>query len=715
MASLISPGVSVTIDDQSFFIPGRAATIPVIFIATADEKTQPDGVTPALGTYEYGVFREVTSIRQAVELYGIPRYLESVDGQPFHGDARNEYGLDALNKFLEVGNRAYVVRANVNLDDSITGIRALWGRKISEASDYVCELFEDYLAEFNEENELYGPAASTEVAGSDAKLLIEEALTDLFNVYSFSSKNRTGNNNLFKQNFLEDNNVARSGYQEIVFDTTGGFLTTDDVTGLNNDATTYAFTISIEGAVPQTVSLDGAAIQTFGELIDEINTELGGDAFIDFVAGRLRVTSALSGATSSIEIEEGVSGATGLFSSLNLFLFLADPVQGLGTDQLLIFADGYENAATGDYFGLYNAIDDSSSYTCPEIVALLSTAANEYELTREFRNFTSLGINDAERRAEIVAQMQAAINDPTLGVRNPDAYSYNLLVAPGYHELTDELNRMAVDMLEEVFVIGETPFDRPPTGFNGITTWALSSERTTYPGAAYYYGHGISSNLDGINILTTSASTALRVYAFNDRETALWYAPAGVERGSCPHLTKTGYVSGNLGGPTTFVEEDLNVGARDSLYEFPKNINPITRISGRGILVLGQKTVYGAVSLRESVNIERLLRYIKREVRRGLFPYLFEPNDQITRDQVKTTVDNFLFGLINTRALFDFATICDDSNNTPDRVQRKELWIDVALKPVTAVEFIPVTIRVVALDADIGDPGSIIANPPSNT
>jgi len=396
---------------------------------------------------------------------------------------------------------------------------------------------------------------------------------------------------------------------------------------------------------------------------------------------------------------------------LNLFQFIADPVAGNGTDQLLIFADGYEAAATGDFFGLYNAIDDNTNYTCPQVVALLSTAANEYELTREFRDFTSLGFNDEERRAEIVRQLQAAINDPTLGIRNPDAYSYNLLVAPGYHELVDELNRMAVDMLEEVFVIGETPFNRPPTGFNGISTWALSSERTTYPGAAYYYGHGISSNLDGRDIMTSSAASALRVYAFNDAEQALWYAPAGVQRGTCIHLTKTGYVSGVLGGPTTFIEEDLNVGARDSLYEFPKNINPIARIAGRGILVMGQKTVYGAVSLRESVNIERLLRFIKREVRRGLFPYLFEPNDQITRDQVKSTVDGFLSGLINDRALFDFATICDESNNTPDRVQRKELWIDVALKPVTAVEFIYVPIRVVSLDADIGDPGSIVDAP----
>jgi len=484
MASLISPGVQVNIIDESFFIPGAATTIPVIFIATADEKTQADGETPALGTYEYGVFREVTSIRQSIKLYGVPRYLESSDGQPFHGDARNEYGLDALNKFLEVGNRAYVVRANVNLDDSITNIRALWQRKIAEASMYLCELFDDYLAEFNEENELFGPAASDEVVGVDVKILIEEALTDLFDVYSFSSKGRTGFNNLFRDNFLDDNNLPRAGYQEIVFDTTGGFLTRDDVTGFTDDATLYAFTISVEGAAAQTVSITGSDAQTFGELIDTINAEISPDASIDFLAGRLRVTSAFEGVTSEIELGEGVSGAEGLFSSLNLFQFIADSVEGIGIAPLLIFADGYENAATGDFDGLYNAIDDSTSYTCDDIVGILSTAANEYELTREFRNFTSLGANDAERRKEIVIQLQAAINDPTLGLKNPDAYSYNLLTCPGYHETTDELIRMSDVMLDEVFVIAETPFNLPPTGFNGISTWALSSGRATDPRAA---------------------------------------------------------------------------------------------------------------------------------------------------------------------------------------------------------------------------------------
>lgn len=712
MGNLISPGVSVTIVDESFFIPGRVTTLPVIFIATEEEKTQPDGVSPALGTYEHGIYREVTSISESLELYGIPRYIESVDGEPHHGDARNEYGLDALNKFLEIGNRAYVVRANVNLNDDIEDLRALFSKKIDESCDYFDELFDDYLEEYNQEQGLTGSSQATTISGVDVKVLLEEALQDLFDTYSFSSKGRTGDNNLFKENFIINHTVPSAGYQEIIFDTSGGFLTREDSTGLANDTTQYAATFTIDG-VDQVVNLDGQDIQTFGDLIDEINAALGSDASIDFNAGRLRVTSAFEGVTSSVDINEDVSGAQGLFSNLNLFSSFADPVSGTGGTPLPTYPNGYDQDAVGVYEGLYAALSDSTQYTSEEVCSILTTASNEYELTIEFRDYTALGFNNETRKAEIVERLQAAVNNPDLGLRNVDGFNYNLLVCPGYPEVTDELVRLAQDMLEEVFVIGETPFDKPPSGLDSITIWADSNGRVTYVGAAYWYGHGISSNIDGKDILTSSASTALRVIAYNDREAQLWFAPAGTNRGTCPHLTATGYVSGTLGTPTTFVEEDLDRGKRDSLYEFPKNINPITRISGRGILVLGQKTVAPAVSSRESINVERLLRYIKREVRRGVFPYLFEPNDQITRDQVKATVDGFLNGLLNTRALQDFATLCDETNNTPDRVQRKELWIDIAVKPTLAVEFIYAPIRVVLQGADVNDFGSVQSLPES--
>jgi phage tail sheath protein FI len=96
-----------------------------------------------------------------------------------------------------------------------------------------------------------------------------------------------------------------------------------------------------------------------------------------------------------------------------------------------------------------------------------------------------------------------------------------------------------------------------------------------------------------------------------------------------------------------------------------------------------------------------LIKYIARSLRKGVLPFVFEPNDQITRDNLKVFVDSFLNDLITKRALYDFATICDESNNTPVVIDRNELVIDVALKPVKAAEFILIPIRVVNTGAEI--------------
>lgn len=705
MADLISPNVSVPIIDESFYISGDQTTLPLIFLATEDEKTQADGTTPAIGTYEHGVLRVVTSIKQALELYGVPTYHYSADGTPHHGDVRNEYGLDALLKFLEVGNRAYVIRANVNLNDNYSDIKALWTRKINDAAQLLNEMVDEYILAYNESNDLLPVDSNYKetVTQDELKTLINEVLANVFKSYSFSS-------DLFALNFLNDHTIDHAGYQDVLFETSGGFLQLSDITGLD-DTTTYTAIVRIvsgSGTNVFNLSFVGGDVVTFGDLIDVLNTEFGVDGVAELIAGRLRITSTLDGVTSEVEIvADGDTGSSPLFSSLNLYRALATPIQGRGPSPLVVYDNAFETIV-GDYDGIEALIDTWNSgavvtdeFTASEAQAFLVAAAADYDNTREFKSETSLGANDAARRAEVVTALQAAVNDPASGVR-AEHLEYNVTVAPGFPELSDELLRLSVDMLEEVFVIGETPFDKPPTGPNGINNWAVTTARATSPNIAYAYPHGLSSNIDGRTVLTTAASTMLRVFAYNDREADLWWAPAGTRRGRCEHLETIGYVSGALGGPTTFVEEFLDLGSRDELYQYPKNINPITFIPGRGILVLGQKTTSPNTSALDRINVSRLVKYIKRQLRKGLYPFLFEPNDQITWDDAKFTVDSFLASLMSRRGLYDFASRCDENTNTPDRIDRNEMWIDVAIKPVKAVEFIYVPVRIVNTGADIG-------------
>lgn len=709
---MISPSVDIRIIDESFYVAGQATALPLIIIATEDEKLQADGVTPAVGTYESGVIRTVTSLRQSFELYGIPNFRQSPTGQPFHGDARNEYGLDALNKFLEVGNRAYVLRANINLNDNIDDLREAWTRKIEEASELLGNLIEDYIEEYNSLNNLV-PADSNykeSVTPSELETLVNEALDEVLQSYSFSSDD-------FQRFFFEDHTVDYPGYQDVLYDTTNGYIQGTDITGLEDDTTTYGFEVSIthaSGTDTVQVAVNGEDAQTFADLITEIETDIqsqtSSTSIVELIQGRIRITSDLDGATSEVEIlNDGYSGVLPLFANTNLFSQFAEKVDGRGANTLSIYDADYQTI-TGSYDGLEALINDPGTngggtvvgeYTSSEAETLLVSAANDFDNTKEFRNTTSLGANDTQRREEIVDAMQGAVNSNT-NIRS-DFFLYDLIVAPGFPEMSDELLRLSADVREEAFVIGETPFDKPATGPNGITVWAASNASVgNNRNLAYWYGHGISSNIDGEDILTSSASTALRTIAYNDNVAEPWFAPAGTRRGICPHLTDVGYVSGTLGTPTTFEREYVDEGKRDALYEFPKNINPITFIPGRGILVFGQKTRNPDISALDRINVTRLLNFISRGLRQTLFSFLFEPNDEITRRNVKAVADGFLSDLIDRRALYDFASICDETNNTPERIDRNELWLDIALKPVKAVEFIIVPIRVVRTGADIG-------------
>ena len=935
--ALVSPGVEVTIIDESFFVPAQAPTVPLIFVATNDEKVQPDGNTPAAGTFEHDVVRTVTSLNQSTELYGIPSFRADASGNQLHGDARNEYGLLALNSFLGVGNLAYVVRANVNLDDDIDNIRAIWDRKMDEAAITLESNVVAFITEYNEVNNLVpsNPNFKVTVTKDEFLSLAREATDPVFECFSFQNS---------ETNFYDDNTTpvsATAGYQvsdmgasinvgqqfwdflgsidsaSQVIDV-GSAITGASATGLANDATVYDMRVFVDGVL-NTVNVTGSAAQTYTDLLTEINTDISG-ATAEILntsavgTGNIRIISSSTGTASTISITEGVgadpllaaltdfqgilsstkgatnptnlldnatnytvqvavdgganqaltvqgqnvqtfgdlvvqlnalltgatielhatgnirvfsdlsdvavsdiattdvsllaattgfsalatatvggtnptglandatnytasitvdgvpyaiqitgsaaqtftdlltelntdlggvataavgdgvtatngivlpngnlgivSGTTGiastvvitdvdLFSTLNGFVALLTPVVGLPPNMSLqVFGNGYDQPATGVYLGLDGIASEwelnslgsvvPGEWTAEEAAATLLAAADDYKFTVEFLNETSLGANDAARRVAITTALQATINSNT-EVRSEN-FEYNLIVAPGYPEVVDELIALSVDIAEEAFVIADTPVDLDP---DETVNWSLTTQRFRNPGVGYYYPWALQSNLDGVNVTGAPSGVALRTYAFSDDTSELWFAPAGTRRGLVTGVTQLGYVEGTLGTATTFTEANLNQGQRDNLYKDGTDLNPIAFFPGRGFVVWGQKTSSPDLSARNRVNVERLVRFMKRQLRKSLLSFVFEPNDTLTRDNVKALVDNFLGDLVVRRGLFDFASIVDESNNTPDRIDRNELWVDIAIKPTRAAEFIFVPIRIVATDAEI--------------
>lgn len=709
MVQLVSPDVSVTVLDQSFYVPGAAATVPLVIIATQDHKVLSDNST-AIGTTESGVIRTVTGIQQSLQLYGSPNFLVDANGNPQHGDCRNEYGLDGLNKYLQIGNSAQVLRANINLNDNYSAILSLWNNSVSAAGDELNSLIVQYIKEFNASNG-FVPADGgykLTVNHSEMTTLVGDALATTLGLYSFSSLN-------FNNDFLQDHTIDHAGFQDVIYNSTSGFIQTSDATGLTNTSTTYGFNlnlVSINGSSTFQITVQGQNAQTFGALISQLQTQIqvasSSNTTVALIQGRIRITSDLLGATSSVNItSDGFSSTPALFANTNLFSSFDTPIQGEGIQSLNIYNTGF-TIITGSYAGLFAMINNWTSgavinteFTAQEAEGLLLAAGSDFSQTKEFLNDTSLGANDAARRVAIVKQLKAIINDPTTGIR-ADNLDYNLVVCPGFPEVASDLVNLSIELLEEVFAIGETPFDKPATGPGSIAEWASTPLRVVSDKVAYYYPHGLTTNLDGSTIMSSAASLALRVYAFNDQQTAVWYAPAGPQRGLISDATAIGYVTGALGTATTFVADYIDKGTRDTLYATGTQINPISFIKGRGTMIMGAKTTYGLTSALDRVGPSRMVSFIKRQLRRGLFVYLFEPNDTTTWNNVQAACNSFLGTLIGRRALFDYATIIDPLNNTPATIDQHAVYIEIALKPIPALEFIYVTLDVVNTGANIG-------------
>jgi Phage tail sheath C-terminal domain len=279
---------------------------------------------------------------------------------------------------------------------------------------------------------------------------------------------------------------------------------------------------------------------------------------------------------------------------------------------------------------------------------------------------------------------------------------FNLMAAPGYPEMMFDLHLLNIDMKQIAFCVGDTP-SRLASDGSSIIAWASNQNNAGITGedglllgddyTGVYYPWGLGTNIDGSEIMIPPSAIALVTIAYNDQVAYPWYAPAGFTRGLVSNATSVGYLdSGN-----EYVSVILNQGQRDVMYSH--KINPIAYIPNRGLVVYGQKTLDPNSTALDRVNVARLVNYIAYNVDNILKPFIFEPNTHTTRATARIVVERFFAGLVGLNGLYDFAVVCDASNNTPDRIDRNELWVDCAIQPTKTVEFIYVPIRVLATQA----------------
>lgn len=207
--------------------------------------------------------------------------------------------------------------------------------------------------------------------------------------------------------------------------------------------------------------------------------------------------------------------------------------------------------------------------------------------------------------------------------------------------------------------------------------------------AALYYPHvQVYSTFDGKNRFYDPSIFAARQMCVNDDVGEPWNAPAG-------------FVRGRLNKPTG-VEYSLSQGDRDAMYSGGNVVNPIVNFAQQGITIFGQRTAQRSTSATNRLNVRRMLIAIRKAILASTRQYTFEPNDVFTWNKVKGALDPFLATIQKRRGITEFRVICDETVNTPDRVERGELWTKVILKPTKTAEILVFEVNLTTQSAQLG-------------
>ena len=269
---------------------------------------------------------------------------------------------------------------------------------------------------------------------------------------------------------------------------------------------------------------------------------------------------------------------------------------------------------------------------------------------------------------------------------NQDEFDINLLVTPG---LSLDLHRSVVNLGVDLCETREDAFYIldcvQANGQPGLVDQAVTQASTIDSNYAATYYPWIKIIDPATNALQVYPPSALMpaVYAANDKASAEWFAPAGLNRGGLEQAIS--------------VMDRLTFAERDTLYE--GKVNPIAAFPGQGIVAFGQKTLQRRASALDRINVRRLLISLKKFIASTSRYLLFEQNVAATRNRFLGIVNPYLEAVQQRQGLYAFNVVMDESNNTPDLIDRNVLYGQIFLQPARAIEFIILDFNVQATGA----------------
>jgi len=271
-------------------------------------------------------------------------------------------------------------------------------------------------------------------------------------------------------------------------------------------------------------------------------------------------------------------------------------------------------------------------------------------------------------------------------LENSDEYDFNVIYAPG---LT---SKNAASTVSDIVVLAQERGDNiavvDMVGYgsqiNSVITEAVSYDNSY--AATYWPWVQIRSRETGKLNFVPASTLVPAVYEYNDKVSAEWFAPAGMNRGALSTVLQP--------------ERKLTVNDRNLLYQ--GKVNPIATFPGVGTVIYGQKTLQQKPSALDRVNVRRLLIALKDYIGQIGETIVFEPNTQVTRNKFLNQVNPYLESVQQRQGLYAFQVVMDETNNTPDVVDRNQLVGTIYLQPTKTAEFIQLDFNILPTGTSFG-------------
>ena len=276
-----------------------------------------------------------------------------------------------------------------------------------------------------------------------------------------------------------------------------------------------------------------------------------------------------------------------------------------------------------------------------------------------------------------VADYQAAFNL----LANSDEYQFNVLLAPGV-TLDNAASATMISTCEgrgdAIAIVDCKVYGAVVSSAAG----AAAGQSSNYA-ATYWPWIQLFSSALGKSVWSPASTVIGGVFAFNDQVGAEWFAPAGLNRGGVPSVLRA--------------ERKLTQNDRDTLYN--ANVNPLATFPGEGVVVFGQKTLQRKATALDRVNVRRLLIALKGYIGQVANNLVFEQNTNVTRNRFLSQVNPYLESVVQRQGLYAYKVVMDDTNNTPDVIDRNQLVGQIYIQPTKTAEFIILNFNVLPTGA----------------